>query len=143
MHIYVVVLKIVYIISAGFIPLSTFISVFEALFQQVVAVSRLVDAGACLNIVNNDGETPLYFLIVKQDATINIVLSKLLEKGADSNLGDDLPFIVAAKLNQPATIKMLLEHGVDVDQKNSRGNSALTTILDGNIDFWKGKKKIV
>lgn len=103
------------------------------------ATVRLIDAGACINILNNDGHSPLCYLIEKQDiSTITQVLPYLLEKGADPSLGDDLPLIVAASLNQTTTTNMLLEHGVDVDRKNSRGNTALTTILD----LSKGQKVV-
>lgn len=109
-----------------------FISVLEA-------TVRLIDAGACINILNNDGHSPLYYLIEKQDiSTITQVLPYLLENGADPSLGADLPLIVAASLNQTTTTNMLLEHGVDVDRKNSRGRTALTTILD----LSKGQKVV-
>lgn len=101
---------------------------------------KLVDAGACINILNKDGHTPLYYLIEKQDiSTINQVLPYLLTKEADPSLGADLPLITAANLNQTTTLNMLLEHGIDVDKKNSRGNTALTTILD----TYSGGQKVV
>ncbi|CAC5406545.1 unnamed protein product [Mytilus coruscus] len=92
---------------------------------------QLMNAGACLNIVNKDGHTPLNCLIKKQDTTtIEAVLPYLLEKGSDPNLGKDLPLIAAAFLDQTMTTKMLLEHGADVDRKNSKGHTALTTTLE-------------
>ncbi|CAG2245765.1 unnamed protein product [Mytilus edulis] len=63
------------------------------------------------------------------------------KKGADPSLGADLPLIAAANLNQTTTTKMLLEHHVDVNKKNSHGNTALTTILDSYLSLSKGHRK--
>ncbi|CAC5364197.1 unnamed protein product [Mytilus coruscus] len=106
------------------------------------ATVRLVDAGACINILNKDGHTPLYYLVGNQDvATIARVLPYLLEKGADPSLGADLPLIAAASLKQTRITKLLLEYGVDVDKKNSRGNTALSTVLSGYFEISKGSSK--
>lgn len=102
-------------------------------------VEKLVDAGACLNIANKDGKTPLCCLIENQSKeTIETVLPYLLEKGSDPNFGEALPLIAAAYLNQQRTTTMLLEHGANVDGMNSQGNTALTTILNDYCDSTKG-----
>lgn len=89
--------------------------------------------------MNKDGHTPLYCLIVKQNtATIEAVLPYLIEKGSDPNLGDELPLIASAKLNQTTTTKMLLKHGADVNRTNSQGNTALTTTLDAYGNYKQG-----
>ncbi|XP_052065741.1 uncharacterized protein LOC127705457 [Mytilus californianus] len=103
---------------------------------------ELVDAGACLNIVNKDGHTPLYCLIKEKDTTtIESVLPYLIEKGSDPNLGYDLPLIASVYLNQTTTTKMLLEHGADVNRTNSLGNTALTTTLNDYCHPKTGYKK--
>lgn len=107
------------------------------------ATVRLVDAGAYMNILNKDGHSPVYYLVMNQDVTtIARVLPYLLEKGADPSLGADLPLIAAASLKQPGITKMLLKHGVDVDQKNSRGSAALSTVLSGYFEISKGQEII-
>lgn len=107
------------------------------------ATVRLVDAGACINILNKDGHSPVYYLVMKQDViTITRVLPYLLEKGADPSLGADLPLIAVASLKQTEITKMLLKHGVDVDQKNSRGSTALSTVLSGYCEIFKGQEII-
>lgn len=95
------------------------------------AVSEiLLDAGASLSARDaENGWTPLHYVAVSRTATAGQVLSLLVSKGADVNEGtlrdDDAALHLAAMIGYPAMIALLLEHGADPNQHDSKGMTPL------------------
>ncbi|XP_063399769.1 ankyrin-1-like [Mytilus trossulus] len=93
-------------------------------------VTLLLSAGADINFVSKDGESPLYMLLKLHDTgLVNVILQLFIEKGADPNKGIAVPIILAAELNRQKAMKMLLDAGAMVDKLNQHGETALITSL--------------
>ena len=94
-----------------------------AMEPHPATVEFLLKHNAEINVVNKFGETPLY-LAVQGKHLENVVI--LLKAGADFTIcdGDNglSPLDVAARRGLPEIIKVLVEHGANVDQGNSPKN---------------------
>lgn len=99
-------------------------------FLVYTLVTLLLNAGADINFVSKDGESPLYMLLKLHDTgLVNVILQLFIDKGADPNKGIAVPLILAAKLNRQKAMKMLLDAGAMVDKLNQHGETALITSL--------------
>ncbi|CAC5361483.1 unnamed protein product [Mytilus coruscus] len=93
-------------------------------------VTQLLSAGADVNFVSKDGESPLYILLKLHDTRlVDTVLRLFIKNGADPNKGKEVPLILAAQQNRQKALKMLLEAGADVDKRNLNGDTALISSL--------------
>ncbi|XP_052064145.1 uncharacterized protein LOC127704231 isoform X2 [Mytilus californianus] len=93
-------------------------------------ITLLLSAGADVNFVSKDGESPLYILLKLHDTgLVNVILRLFIEKEADPNKGLEVPLILAAELNRQKALKMLLDAGATVDKLNQHGETALITSL--------------
>ncbi len=85
------------------------------------AAKRLVAAGAKLNTLNKDRETPLH----RSARWVKSVpgLALLLEAGADVTLADkngNLPIHLACEFSAAPKIRLLLKHGADLESKSRK-----------------------
>ena len=100
------------------------------LFGQAEAVEALLDAGANINAHNTAIGSAVYLAAAgRRDA----LLSRLLERGADSNLTPDwgsTPLMVAALQGNLPAVSTLLAHGADPARRNPAGLSALDLARD-------------
>ena len=97
-------------------------------------VELLVDRGAAVNVQDEEGNTPL--LINARDGEVDIV-ELLLENSADPSIRNNLnetPLLAASNVEK---VKLLVEHGADVDAKDIEGNTSLL------INASNGKKDTV
>ena len=99
------------------------------------AVTMLLRAGADVDYVDNDGNSPLMLAVRRSDA--RLVMEFLRKKVATSvqgmwSAGDLLS--VAAMMDDAATITALLESGVAVDSPDRSGFTALVTAT-----YWGSK----
>ena len=86
----------------------------------------LLKNGADLTSKDKEGFSPLHWAALENDNTE--MLQLLLEKGANINTTDDVmltPFYVAAKPQVLPNIKFLLDQGVDLNIRDSSGESVL------------------
>lgn len=87
----------------------------------------LINAGADINAINNNGRTPLFY-VARYSKTAKTV-EALLKLGADINTRDNngyTPLFMAAYGNKnPEVIKALLEYGADVNIRDDSGKTAL------------------
>lgn len=89
-----------------------------------------MSAGADVNFVSNDGESPVYVLLKIHDSTlVDAVLRLFIKNGADPNKGKEVPLVLAAQQKRQKSLKMLLEAGADVDKSNLNGDTALIASL--------------
>lgn len=102
--------------------------------EEWAVVEPLVEAGADVNIITEDGysalvcatgagHVPTMKVLLKAGADVN-VLPK--EKRGVSLLVDTTPLIVAARMGNIPAMDILLAAGADVNAQTSRGFSALT-----------------
>ncbi|KAL5964078.1 Ankyrin repeat domain-containing protein 50 [Taenia solium] len=111
-------------------------------------IDILADAGANLNHADQDGRTALCVaaFCVPESASHSEVVAKLLQLGADPNLGDRehvTPLIGAANMGRRDICEFCLEADADVDMVDKSGRSALVAaVVNGHVDvvqlllFW-------
>ncbi len=78
-----------------------------------------------VNYRGYDGDTALHIVTRKRELDW---VGFLLQKGADSNIGDakgDTPLIVAARIGFEEATNYMLRYGAKVDAANKRGETAL------------------
>lgn len=87
-------------------------------------------AGADVNMITEDGRSPLYLLLSNHKSCIvNKLLPLLLEKDANPNLGHYSPLDIATLLRLHTVVQSLLNHGAKVDIKNKRSETPLISAL--------------
>jgi ankyrin repeat protein len=107
------------------------------------ALDLLLRAGVQLNFVGEWGNTALYFLLrwhdLERESKVRRGAEWLLEHGADPNVrsGQDqeTALHVAARRGQSAqVVRLLLDHGADVNATRSDGSSAWLLARRGGFD---------
>ena len=101
-------------------------------------VQRALDAGADVNMKDEDGHTPLHWACTYGNEEI---CRLLLEHGADPNARDDngrTPLHWACLYNHTAIVRLLIEHGADAGARDDQGETpfdvALRKIVFQTID---------
>ncbi|CAG2254158.1 unnamed protein product [Mytilus edulis] len=100
--------------------------------KVVETVMCLLNAGADVNIITENGKSPLYLLLSKHPwKIVQKLFPLIIEKGADPNLGHYPPLEIATLLRRVSHVKSLLKHGAKVDITNRRNETALicTTLM--------------
>lgn len=103
----------------------------------------LIAHGADVNAKTKAGRTPL-LIAARQDGAYAVV-KLLLEKGADPKVVDVIPsfgagpgasaLMLAAKTSDVRTVRLLAEHGVDVNARTPNGDTALIEAAwSGNVE---------
>lgn len=95
--------------------------------QNLAMVNMLLDAGAQVNIADNNGTTPLIVAVLKSNDDYSIV-ECLLNHGADINQREGVgysPIMVAARRNYIQVAKCLVERGASLDDKTPWGQNLL------------------
>ncbi len=93
---------------------------------QLAMVRNLINSGAKINVLNQDGLTPLYLAVKKGNPD---VVKLLVEHGAfintaEKNLGYS-ELMLAVALGKKDIADYLIKNGADVNMKNKEGKSAL------------------
>ena len=104
--------------------------------KRVDIAEMLLKRGANPNDRNTDGQTMLYAAVCRNSPEL---VRLLVRYGARTDLPSPtlggctpgLPLFAAA--NKPETAKALLELGVDANQKDTRGEDVVHTLLSGNM----------
>ncbi|MBE3041208.1 ankyrin repeat domain-containing protein, partial [Candidatus Bathyarchaeota archaeon] len=86
-------------------------------FWKVVAIGILVDLGADINLLDNNGLSPLNKATQAPDA-----VRELLRRGADVGAGVRNPLLGAIHNQNLPALQALLDHGVSVDTQDERRN---------------------
>jgi ankyrin repeat protein len=79
-------------------------------YWRLKAVEILLSHGADVNIIDKKGETALHKASMAPD-----IMRLLLRRGADKEAGTRSPLFNSIKSQNVETLKILLDHGVDVD----------------------------
>jgi ankyrin repeat protein len=90
------------------------------------AARRLLAAGAAVDAVNREGQTPLHLACRWVRDLDGVAL--LLDHGADIGLADgegNLPVHLAAEFGEPALLTLLVARGADLEARNRRGLTPL------------------
>src|ERR1051325_1833617 len=108
-------------------PMSQFDQIITAVYSK--DVNRLeAFSSPDLNLVDEDGRTPLMHAVLAENADSKIV-SMLLERGADVNAQDKgrhwTALHFAAQSQRDDIVKVLLENGARVDPVDTFGNTPL------------------
>jgi ankyrin repeat protein len=118
-------------------PPTTLLS--KALEREIYqSIPVLINAGANVNIANDDSETPLLYAASKG---LNTLVKILIEAGAEvnkTNKDGDTPLYWAAVNGHKDAIEVLLNAGADVNQVNRSSNTPLVMAAqDGREDIVK------
>lgn len=92
-------------------------------YTNVPIAEGLIENGANVNAVSNDGTTALHLAVSGPEET----LKALIKAKADPNLRDNngnTPLILASKWESEKKVRMLLRAGADFNIKNNAGESA-------------------
>lgn len=88
-------------------------------------IEKLISTGANVNIVDAEGNSPLWYVIRNYNHDYELKLVKLLlESGANPNLFDKTPLLLMYNL-QSEVFKLLLEYGANPHYQNSDGENLL------------------
>ena len=102
-----------------------------AIYRDHADVVRvLVDAGADVDKMDQEGWTPLYLAARHEDAA---VLKMLLAAGADPNLGQS-PYFWALVFGHKSVLALLLQHGAAIVTTNYLGDIGR---YDFNASAWR------
>ncbi len=100
--------------------------------------SLLIDSGADINAVNYKSDTPLHVAAYKGNAEATKLLLKHDADFTLREMRDRIPLFLACNWgNDLETVKLLIDAGSDVNDKNSRGELVLVSTL------YYGKKEII
>lgn len=109
-----------------------------ALYGQEAVAKLLLTKGADVMARNSGGFTALHAAAYSGSAPIAALL---LDGGAarddNENKAGTAPVFVAAEMNHPEVVELLIARGADVSQPEGHGYSAVTR------SFWKGHKDMV
>jgi ankyrin repeat protein len=113
--------------------------IFNAIYHSDdVELERLLAEGGHENVKNAYGHSALFYAIPKN----HYALKRLLESGADmyalGKFGNSTPLLSAVRSNDMESVKILLDHGMDINFKHPRGNS----VLDEAVIHCKKKEMI-
>ncbi|CAG2219691.1 unnamed protein product [Mytilus edulis] len=110
--------------------------------KVVETVMCLLNAGADVNIITENGKSPLYLLLSKHPwKIVQKLFPLIIEKGADPNLGHYPPLEIATLLRRVSHVKSLLKHGAKVDITNRRNETAL--ICATRMCYLEKKEKLI
>ena len=102
--------------------------IIATVFGQTEVLKALIEAGADMNIGNNEGSTPLIVAAVFDRIE---AARTLIEAGADVNIGNNegsTALQTAALLCRTEIVKLLLKNGADKNVKNNAGRTALDAV---------------
>jgi ankyrin repeat protein len=91
-------------------------------------LSFLVGAGADVRVKSEKGATVLHLAAAELTEGFSDVLPRLIDAGADVNLGDNegnCAGHVAARAGRVDNLKLLLEHGAEIERRNQEGKTML------------------
>ena len=91
-------------------------------YGQIEAVRLLISLGANVNGKDSSGKTPLHFAAIKGDALITLIL---LKHNANISLKDNLDRTPLSYASNLKIVKLLLESGGNVNDKNDDGLTLL------------------
>jgi len=97
-------------------------------------VSYLVEAGLDINAVDKKGATPIFYLILNEDCSVELI-KFMIANGAKCDLrmngGDNLLHQACGKQRKNLfdVIKFLVENGVALTDKNSRGATPVMILM--------------
>ena len=98
--------------------------------RELEAVQLLLEHNADTNSQNNDGETPLYWVLNRSHSEEKVVeiVRRLLEHGADPNIctnNGTTPLHQASSRGSLEVARLLFSHGAKVDEKDKEGKTPL------------------
>ncbi len=92
--------------------------------QNLKAVQMLIDRGADINLASKE-KTPLINAVAKNDLRIlHLLINNDADLGAVVKKGNTA-LIIAARAGKLDCVRMLVEHGADVEYENTNGLTAL------------------
>ena len=90
-------------------------------------VERLIEEGCSLNAWGSSLRSPLQSAIT---GSKSVIATKLVEAGAELNLGEYTPFLNAVRYGNVTFLDLMIRYGADVNFRDHRRSSPLLTSLD-------------
>ncbi len=92
-------------------------------YSNVPIALALIENGANVNAVSNDGTTPLHLAVRGPEDSVKALIKAGANPNAQDNNGNT-PLILACKWESEKKVRMLLRAGADFNIKNNAGESA-------------------
>ncbi|KDQ08740.1 hypothetical protein BOTBODRAFT_118274 [Botryobasidium botryosum FD-172 SS1] len=96
-------------------------------------IKYLIEAGANVNALDEDGRTPLATYLLHSLAVPDVrVVQVLLEAGTDPNCGLCLDWSLSKQHPSPEVVRLLIRYGADVHKVHSDGQTPLHALCRGD-----------
>ncbi len=92
-------------------------------YTNVPIALSLIENGANVNAVSNNGTTPLHLAVRGPEDSVKALIKAGANPNAQDNNGNT-PLILASKWESEKKVRMLLRAGADFNMKNNAGESA-------------------
>jgi len=104
---------------------------------------RLLEDGVPVDVKNDDLGTPLTTaVVVGEDEMVRLLLQRA-ECGADGEVGEKVPVVLALERKHSAVTERLLRHGVDLLRRDKQGRCGLEMLLRGRKEDIAGRIALI
>ncbi|MBN1766117.1 MAG: ankyrin repeat domain-containing protein [Sedimentisphaerales bacterium] len=102
--------------------------------DEIEKIKKLIELGADIEVKNKNGVTPLMAAArCGEDDTMIYLLQQGADPGAVDNDGNNALHDTVSKEYTSETIRILIEYGIDINQRNNQGETPLFRVFDSGF----------
>jgi len=98
-------------------------------------IEKLLDLGANPDLKTEEGTPSLFYAFDMGDDIFNLFLDKGADINTTSSYNNNILSFAIARLSNLDKIRMIVERGVNVNQLNNNGDSALVAAIQGSVSM--------